>query len=189
MKSVARDEAKTLRSSVYRRISAQTSVKINDYLVDFIKNKAGFEVIAVYLPIQTEIDIRPIVPKLRQLGKVLCLPVIVADNKPLQFNIWHSNSTLVEKKFRVLVPTSTEIVEPDLILCPLLRFDLNGYRLGYGGGFYDRTIDNLAKKKSIFSLGCAYSEQISKKMLPIGKFDKPMNAVVTENGLTFFNGL
>ena len=85
-----------------------------------------------------------------------------------------------------MVPESSKNVEPDLILCPMLSFDIRGHRLGYGGGFYDRTIAQLTKKKALYTLGCAYSEQASTKFLPIGKYDKPLDAVATENGLIFF---
>jgi 5-formyltetrahydrofolate cyclo-ligase len=69
----------------------------------------------------------------------------------------------------------------------MLSFDSEGFRLGYGGGFYDRTIDYLSKKKSIITVGCGYSQQLSLEPLPKGGYDKSLDAVVTESGLTFFN--
>ena len=187
IKSAARAKAKELRQKVHRRISNKASYKISSYIEEFMNDREEFKVIAVYMPIQSEIDIRPVVSKMRKLGKTLCLPVVVSNNKPLIFKVWNENSKLFEGKFRVLVPESSKIVEPDLVLCPMLSFDIRGYRLGYGGGFYDRTFYNLAKKKVFYSLGCAYSEQASKTDLPIGKYDKPLDAIATENGLIFFN--
>ena len=94
-----------------------------------------------------------------------------------------------EEKNKPLVlinPLLEEIIEPDLILCPMLSFDSSGFRLGYGGGFYDRTIDYLSKRKSILTMGCGYSQQLSQKFLPKGTYDKSLDTVVTERGITFF---
>jgi len=186
LKASARAKAKDLRCKVHSRISDGASKKISFYIEEFIKGRNEFKVIAVYMPIQSEIDIRPVLSKIRKLGKILCLPVITARKKPLTFQVWNENSKLIEGKFRVLVPESGNNIEPDLILCPMLSFDIRGHRLGYGGGFYDRTIAQL-KKKVLYTLGCAYSEQVSTKNLPVGKYDKPLDAVATENGLIFFD--
>jgi len=187
IKSIARANAKELRYKVHSRISDEASLKISNYIEEFINDQKEFKVIAVYMAIQSEINIRPVFSRIRKLGRILCLPVIIAKNKPLKFKVWNENSKLVRGEFRVLVPESSKIIEPDLILCPMLSFDIRGYRLGYGGGFYDRTIDHLTKKKFVYTLGCAYSDQVSTKNLPIGKYDKTLDAVATENGLIFFN--
>ena len=185
-KANARQKAKALRSCVFKKKGFECSIKISEHLERFLISRREYKIVAVYMPIRTEIDILPFVEKMRALNRILCLPVIISDNKPLNFKVWANSAQLVEGKFKVLVPLSGETVEPDLILCPMLSFDSRGYRLGYGGGFYDRTITYLSKKKSIYALGCAFSEQLSLERLPIGKYDKPLNAVATENGLTYF---
>ena len=186
-KTAARKKAKTVRAKAHREMGYVASQAVCSHINNFVINEKNFKVIAVYMPIQTEIDILPVIPRIRELGKILCLPNIISDNEPLDFLAWNENSKLVKGKFGVMVPETDKIVDPDLILCPMLSFDARGYRLGYGGGFYDRTIHHLASQKSIFTLGCAFSEQISLGALPIGKYDKPLNAVVTENGVTFFD--
>ena len=187
LKNAFRKKAKLSRSCIHERIGSVASHKISRYIEDFLLTRTDLEVVAAYFPIQSEIDIRPIIPKIRKLGRILCLPVVTVKDQPLKFVVWNENIELMEGRFRVLVPASGEIIEPDLILCPMLSFDSRGYRLGYGGGFYDRTIDYLTRKKHIFSLGCAYSQQTSSKFLPIGDYDKPLDAVATENGITFFS--
>jgi 5-formyltetrahydrofolate cyclo-ligase len=147
----------------------------------------NLNVIAAYMPINTELDLGPTIIKLRRLEKTICLPVIHSKDSPLQFKVWNEVTKLMAGQFNVLVPVSEEIIEPDLILCPMLSFDSQGLRLGYGGGFYDRTIDYLAKRKAIFTMGCGYSQQLSQKCLPKGDYDKSLDAVVTESGIILFN--
>ena len=186
-KAVARHKAKIARDHAHQRISSVASLEICGHINKFLRIKKNFKIVAVYMPIQTEIDIRPLIPVLRDLGKILCLPAIISDKEPLNFLVLTEESRLVRGKFGVLIPETNSVVDPDLILCPMLSFDSKGFRLGYGGGFYDRTIHCLGIKKPIFTLGCAYSEQIALGVLPVGKFDKPLNAVATENGITFFD--
>ena len=186
IKTVARSKASELRFHIHRQIGCEASQKISTHIEKFLVARKDFKVIAAYMPIKTEIDITSVVPKIRELGKILCLPVIISNNEPLAFKVWNENSQLIEGKLRVVVPVTDEILEPDVVLCPMLSFDVNGYRLGYGGGFYDRTIESLKKKKRVFTLGCAYSQQLVSNKLPVGKYDKPVDAIVTENGLTYF---
>ena len=183
---LARINAKKVRLLAHERIAFRASNQISRHIENFVTERKELKVIGVYMPIQTEIDIRPSFSKIRALGRVLCLPTIVSDKQPLKFLIWNEASQLVEGKFKVLVPESNEVSYPDLIICPMLCVDSRGYRLGYGGGFYDRTIDHLNKTKSLFILGCAYSEQMASENLPIQETDKPLHALATENGITFF---
>ena len=187
LKIAERKKAKLLRSGLHTRMKCASSEGISSHIKNFLKNRPGVMTVAAYMAIHTEIDLTPAISNLRQLGKTICLPVIVSENQPLIFRVWNNNSRLVEGEFNILVPDSKELLEPDLILCPMLRFDRLGYRLGYGGGFYDRTIAHLKEKKPVFTLGCAYSEQISQEDLPRGKHDKPLDAVATENGVIFFD--
>ena len=181
-----RSESKLTRSRLHQRYAISASLKVSRNIEAFLSSKNDLHVVAFYIPIQTEINILPAQKKIRELKKTLCLPIIVANGKPLKFVIWNEKTKLVEDKFKVFIPDSKDFVEPDLILCPLLSFDSRGYRLGYGGGFYDRTIAQLNTVKKVFTLGCAYSQQIYSETLPIGNFDKPLDAVVTEHGVTFF---
>ena len=187
IKTVARKEAKLNRRIIHNKIGYQSSQKVSVYIERFLREHKNLNIIAVYMPINTELDLRPTIIKLRKLGKKICLPVIFSNNSPLQFKVCSEVTKLVTGKFNVLIPVSGEIIDPDLILCPMLSFDSRGFRLGYGGGFYDRTIDHLSKKKSIFTMGCGYAQQLSLKNVPKGEYDKSLDAVATESGITFFN--
>ena len=186
LKTVARKQAKIQRQIIHDKIGYDASQKVSVHIERFLLKHTKLSVIAVYMPIKTELDLGPAIMKLRRLGKKICLPIIISEDNPLQFKVWNEGSKLVTGKFNVLIPVSEETIEPDLILCPMLSFDSNGFRLGYGGGFYDRTIDYLSKRKSILTMGCGYSEQLSQKFLPKGAYDKSLDTVVTERGITFF---
>ena len=186
-KAVLRKKAKLDRNIIHDKFAYQSSQKVSVYIERFLQEHTNLKVIAAYMPINSELDLGPTIIKLRILEKKICLPVIHSKDSPLQFKVWNEVTKLVAGEFNVLVPVSGEIIEPDLILCPMLSFDLRGFRLGYGGGFYDRTIDYFSKRKTIFTMGCGYSQQLSQKLLPKGEYDKSLDAVVTENGITFFN--
>ena len=187
IKIVARKEAKINRRSIHEKIGFKASQQVSANIESFLRNHTKLNVIAAYMPINSELDLGPTIINLRALSKKICLPMVISQNSPLQFKVWNQGAKLVNGEFNVLLPVSGEIVEPDLILCPMLSFDAEGFRLGYGGGFYDRTIDYLSKRKSIFTMGCGYSQQLSVKPIPKGKYDKSLDAAVTESGITLFN--
>jgi 5-formyltetrahydrofolate cyclo-ligase len=187
IKTVAREKARLNRNIIHDKIGYESSHMVSLSIKRFLQDHTKLKVIAAYMPINSELDLGPTIMKLRLLEKKICLPVIHSKDCPLQFKVWHATTELVTKEFNVLVPVSGEIIEPDLILCPMLSFDSKGFRLGYGGGFYDRTIDYFAKRKKIFTMGCGYSQQLSQKCLPKGDYDKSLDAVVTESGIILFN--
>ena len=85
------------------------------------------------------------------------------------------------------MPKSGKFIEPDLILCPLLSYDALGNRLGYGGGYYDRTIAKLSTQRSLLVFGCAYIGQLSENPLPAGYLDCRLDGVLTEEGIRLFD--
>ena len=189
-KREAREKAELQRKEVHEKIAVSASRKVASLLEKFLqkdKRADSITTVAAYISIKTELNLQPSIESLIRLGKRVCLPIIVDQNQPLIFKEWDGKRKLIRGKFNVPVPTSRFSIEPDLLICPLLSYDSAGFRLGYGGGFYDRTIASLqSKKKTVLTLGCGYSEQLSKKMLPINEYDKRLNAVITEKGLFFF---
>tara|TARA_A100001011_G_C14182995_1_gene787736 strand:- start:194 stop:799 length:606 start_codon:yes stop_codon:yes gene_type:complete len=189
-KKIARVDAKLRRQEAYERIGSKASIKVADFFESFFQydeRSAGINVVAAYISIKTELNLQPTIARLLKIGKTICLPIIVNQNEPLIFNQWNGKSELTIGQFNVLIPTTGQKIEPDLIICPLLSYDEQGYRLGYGGGFYDRTIAGFEKqKRPIFAFGCGYAEQLSKEKLPVDQNDKKLNGMVTEKGLVFF---
>jgi 5-formyltetrahydrofolate cyclo-ligase len=138
------------------------------------------DIVAGYMPIRTEIDVIPAMTLLAAQGKRLCVPVIQREAQPLLFAQWTPDCILVDGPFGAAVPAHPNYLIPDLIIAPLVGFDRRGFRLGYGGGFYDRTFELLRKDAHTPGIGFAYSEQ-ELTSIPVEKTDQPLDALVTEN--------
>ena len=104
-------------------------------------------VVAFCWPIQNEYDARFLVRHLRELGAKAALPVVVAPKTPLIFREWHPGVELAAGKLDIPYPTASAELVPDTVLLPMNGFDQQGYRLGYGGGFFDRTLEALKNRR------------------------------------------
>jgi 5-formyltetrahydrofolate cyclo-ligase len=141
----------------------------------------GVSTVSAYLPIGSELDPRPLMAALRGLGFALAVPVIEAKGLPLRFRSWVPGVAVVRGPFGVEVPAEGDWVEPDLLVVPLLAFDGAGHRLGYGAGFYDRTLAGLRARRRVVALGFAYAAQ-QVDAVPRDATDARLDAVVTEDG-------
>ena len=137
--------------------------------------------VAGFWPIGQEIDIRPLLNALHAGGNPILLPVTPPRGQPLTFCRWRPGDALQPERFGTFRPIGVPGV-PDVLLVPLLAWDGQGRRLGYGGGYYDRT---LAALPSCRAIGCAYAAQRVPEM-PSGQHDVPLDAVATERGLIWF---
>ena len=139
-------------------------------------------VVAGYLAIDDEIDIGPLMSGLDADGAVNVLPVVVAKDAALVFRHWRPGVPLEVGPWNTQHPgpDSAEAV-PDVLLVPMLAFDGDGYRIGWGGGFYDRTIATLRSQRPTLVIGVAYSGQ-RVDAVPRGDHDQPLDWVVTEEG-------
>jgi 5-formyltetrahydrofolate cyclo-ligase len=142
-------------------------------------------IVAAYWPIRDELDCRPVLTKLMDSGQPVCLPVVLGDAEPLELRLWEEGAALYPSGFGTLAPAeSAPKVEPDFVLMPLLGFDKHGTRLGYGGGYYDRTLAALAQRPRL--IGFAYSGQ-ELDFVPREAHDIPLDAIVTEKGVRHFS--
>jgi 5-formyltetrahydrofolate cyclo-ligase len=141
--------------------------------------------IAGYWPIRSEIDPLPMMRMLADQGIATCLPATPKPGTPLIFHQWQVGDPLVDGLYGTSEPAaSAPIVIPNVILAPLLAFDQACYRLGYGGGFYDRSLAEIRaiKGKSVIAIGLAYAgQQID--TVPTGPHDAALDGVLTEAGL------
>lgn len=136
-------------------------------------------VVSAYWPRAGEIDCRPLMHDLAGRGCRVCLPIVVAKSQPLQFRAWGGTADeLVPGPFGVCEPPATAaLVTPQVLLVPLLAFDGRGIRLGYGGGYYDRTLAGLRAT----AIGLAFAAQRVAE-LPRGPYDQALDWIVTDTG-------
>jgi 5-formyltetrahydrofolate cyclo-ligase len=140
-------------------------------------------VISAYWPMGDEIDPRPLMLALTARGQALALPAIRAKDAPLDFRAWRPGDVLRPAGFGTREPLpEAPLVQPRLLLIPLLAFDPAGYRLGYGGGFYDRSLALLRRTGDILAVGLAYAAQ-QVAAVPREATDQPLDLVVTEAGV------
>lgn len=133
-----------------------------------------------YWPIGTEIDPRPALETLAEHGPV-GLPVVEGRDRPLAFRHWRPGDPLVPGGFGTSVPAADEPMTPEVLIVPLLAFDGRGHRLGYGGGFYDRTLAALRARGPVLAVGFAFAAQ-RVEALPVEPTDAALDLVVTEAG-------
>jgi len=152
------------------------------HLLEWLKNVPDFRHISGYMLIYSEIDILPVMRALYGRGYKISVPVIGAKATPLRFRAWSPDTKMVDGPFGARVPKTGAWHRPDLLLCPLLAFDATGQRMGYGGGFYDRSITELKAEKPVCALGFAYAAQQVKRV-PSEATDMRLSGIVTESGI------
>ena len=135
-------------------------------------------VLAGYLPIRTEID--PVPAMVAHAGPV-CVPVVTGQGQPLAFRAWEPGAAVEPAGFGVPVPVAGDWLVPQVLIVPLLAFDRRGYRLGYGGGFYDRTLAALRAAGPVTAIGFAFAAQEVPEV-PTDATDARLDAIVTEAG-------
>ncbi len=184
------EQKKTARKQAFAaRKAAQSptaSIAASGHLTAFLSTQPKGSIVAGYMPIQTEIDPRPTQTALCDLGYRLCLPVIQGHNKPLVFREWTPESGMIEGDFGALIPRGGDYLTPDIAIIPLVGFDAKGARLGYGGGFYDRTLAEIETQKNVLKVGFAFAGQ-EIASVPTDRFDQYLDAIVTENGVRKFS--
>lgn len=137
-------------------------------------------VVAGYWPMRGEIDVRPLLSVLAERGQVTALPVVTAPRAPLEFRRWRDGDALDDGPYGTRHPAaSAPVVRPVCLLVPLLAFDRSGVRLGYGGGFYDRTLAALRADGPVVAVGVAYAGQ-EVEALPAESHDERLDWVITE---------
>ena len=174
LKAEARKAAFATRSDAF----AAGQGRAADILADFLAAHRG-KSLSGYMPMRTEID--PLPAMAAHQGPV-CVPVIMGKGQPLRFREWTPGCAMVPGEFGAFIPADGAWIEPDVLIVPLLAFDARGYRLGYGGGYYDRTLQGLRARRPTVAIGFAFAAQQVNKV-PIDAFDQRLDAVVTETGL------
>jgi len=137
------------------------------------------KIIAGYMAIRTEIDPLQTMACLIAEGREICVPVIKGEGQPLEFHRWTPDCEMVAGPFGARVPANPEPLIPDLVIAPLVAFDKTLTRLGYGGGFYDRSLIEIRAQKPCPAIGFAYSAQ-ELPSVPRAPYDVPLDLIITE---------
>ncbi len=152
-------------------------------LTEFLAPYLG-QPISAYMAIRTEVDPLEVMKKLDLIGPV-GVPVIQGAHRPLEFHRWRDGCDMQDGPFGARIPRVDELVVPKVVILPMLAFDLAGHRLGYGGGYYDRTLELLRAAGPVLAVGFAYGAQ-QVESLPVEPTDQPLDVIVTEAGVCWF---
>jgi 5-formyltetrahydrofolate cyclo-ligase len=180
-KRTLRKRAKAQRAEFVRQMPGDVPFRVQDHFLSALQPADG-AVVAGYCPMGDELDCMPLLRTLHDRGHPCALPVVTGRGKPLTFRRWEPDMEMVAGGYGEQVPPpSSPELEPDLLLVPLLSFDRDGYRLGYGAGYYDRTLETLRSRKPITAAGLGYSAQ-QWMQVPRDENDQQLDWIVTELG-------
>ena len=147
-------------------------------LLEVLRPHAG-AVISGYMPIRSEVS--PLPAMIAMTGHArITVPVIQGDGLPLIFREWCPGCEMIDGPFGALVPAQGDFLVPDVLVVPMVAFDAQGGRLGYGGGFYDRTLEGLRARTPVLAVGFAYEAQLC-DAVPTEPTDQPLDMIVTES--------
>ncbi|MEM8689042.1 MAG: 5-formyltetrahydrofolate cyclo-ligase [Pseudomonadota bacterium] len=180
-KAKARTAAAKVRAAAFQQTADAAAEALAQTGLGFLGAKTP-GVVSGFYPYKSELDLRPMLSALSTQGWTTCLPIVLGEGRPLVFRAWTPGERTEPGAWNIPVPVSSaQSVEPDVMLVPLLAFDRAGYRLGYGGGFYDRTIEKFRKSKVLLTVGVAFAAQEVDAVLR-GPHDQPLDWVLTEAG-------
>lgn len=181
LKDTLRSRALTQRDamSVEARSNAAATIAAASLPVELPRGV----IVAGYSPINSELDPFPLMRAFAGKGAALALPVVIARDHALIFRAWQPDEGLVRGAFGIFQPPSdADEVDPDIVLVPLAAFDRTGHRIGYGRGYYDRTLQGLRAKKKITVIGVAFAVQ-EVETVPRLPHDEQLDCVLTERDL------
>ena len=176
-KALARAEAMARRTLAH----AMRSDSAADHLKEALAPHAG-KALAGYVPMRTEIDC---LPAMAVHSGPVGVPVILGIGQALRFRDWTPEAEMIPGEFGALIPAEGDWVVPTVLIVPMLAFDARGFRLGYGGGFYDRTLEALRARGPIIAIGYAYADQQVEEV-PTEPTDQRLDLIVTERDVLRF---
>jgi 5-formyltetrahydrofolate cyclo-ligase len=175
-----RKAASEARARAHAEAGATAGPELAGIGLDFLGMEPA--IVSGFRPFADEVDVLPLMARLAGTGWRTALPVVVGRDKPLVFRAWAPGEPTVAGAWSIQVPPDSEPeVEPDVLLVPMLAFDGAGFRLGYGGGFYDRTLSRLRAVKPVIAVGVAFAAQ-EMAQVPREAHDEPLDWILTEHG-------
>ncbi len=180
-KRAARTRALACRAAAFAAHGAVAGARIAEHGLSFLPLAPG-RVVSGFSAIRDEIDPAALLQRLQGEGHHLCLPVMQGKGLPLVFRAWSPGDEMGKVQWGISEPLPDKpVLEPDVVLVPLLAFDAQGFRLGYGGGFYDRTLARLRAIKPVVAVGIAYDE-LKVDAVPYRSYDERLDWVLTPSG-------
>lgn len=174
--SVRMAQSQADREALSERISAE---------LDTIIHPGSGVIVSLYWPFRGEPNLRGWMERASGKGARMALPVVEAKGLPLIFREWTPGAKMERGVWNILQPATDVRLIPDIVISPLVGFDREGYRLGYGGGFYDRTLAALGRKPKVIGVGAPF-QQVSTIYPQV--FDVPMDVIVTGTGMPMRRG-
>lgn len=182
-KAELRLSALAARAALSREAREEAAQAVSEHFFTHIKLAPG-EVVAAYWRIRDELDCQPILVRLMDSLQPVVLPVVLGPEDPLQMRLWEPGAALYPAGFGTLAPAElAPQMAPHIVLMPLLGFDRMGTRLGYGGGYYDRTLAQMEPKPRLIGLAFAAQEI---EAIPRDSHDIPLDTIITEAGVRQF---
>ena len=159
----------------------ENSVVSNDGILNLLNAFNSIKTIGLFYPYKNEVNVISMALKLEKGGLTCLLPKVVDEHNPLKYFFYSPNTSKLEKGYGgIMEPTGNEAVDPDIIIASCSAFNEKGYRVGYGGGFFDRTLSQLKQKKKIISILAAYENQKTNYQFQ-DSFDEKVDYICTEN--------
>ncbi len=178
LKAQARSDSKERRADIYKQNPKVDLLRLSGF-------KSHSNIVAGFSPINDEINVWPLLYDLQEEGYDICLPVVEAVERSLIFRRWTPQSEMQTDRYGVSYPIEGAILTPKCVLVPLLAFTPDGKRLGYGGGYYDRTLAKLRAEGDVFACGVAYAGQ-EVADLPTDAHDERLDGILTEKEFRTF---
>jgi len=170
------------RRAVYILENPNAAIDLSGFLTADLKLEAG-TIIAAYHPFGDEMDPEPSLNLLRKMGARTALPTLTPKGQPLIFRLWEPGDPMILNAMGIMEPLDTApLADPDMLLVPLLAFDRTRHRLGYGGGFYDRTVAGLRARKNIIAIGIGFACQ-EVAQVPVEPWDAKLDRIATDQGV------
>ena len=181
-KKALRARIKAWRAGLGADVQAHAAAAVAKQGLDFLEPRPTDSVVSGFAPLADEFRAWPLLRRLMAEGFALALPVMQGKGQPLVFRAWSPGDAMDLGVWGIAEPRADKAaLEPDILIVPLLAFDRRGWRLGYGGGFYDRTLKGLRARKAVVAVGLAHDEQ-EVDAVPHLDYDQRLDWVLTPSG-------
>ena len=173
---------KSLRKKILlirkKKFNSNSIVTLKNFLKVFKKKNLKNSILGFYYPVNYEINCFNLLNEFQKTRNKIALPVIKRKNQ-MDFFLWNTKDPLISNKYGIPEPIRSKIVYPDILIVPIIGFDKHKFRLGYGGGFYDRYLEKISQIKKCTTIGLAFSHQKVNK-IKVENFDRKLDLILTE---------